>query len=385
MFFDIAGPHPLQASPADLYDDDADPTAALWRVVPTTAPQDEATTELVDRLRDDILPAATAGSGLDVAVTGAVAINVDFTDYLYRPRRPEELDTAQGGGVVFGQAPHQVEVVRLLGGGRVRSVRAMTARPDARRPTEGIYAAFLTFEDGAFATLTYSGMGHFDSDAWMGWGGELGQAKDPHAHGSARAALARFATPEAEAAFKETRTYGAAPLPAPEAPTRHNHFGPVIVSCAHADLLPDPLGVMLHGDAERRHIPAPLRRAPRAEVVEFARRFDPQAFHMDEEAGRASMFGEMVASGLHTLSAVFGRSVDSGLLADINLGGNQMEVRWPAPVRPDEPLEVSAEVMELRPSRSRADLGIAKFRYIAERQADGVLVLDALVTHFLRR
>jgi len=60
----------------------AAPTAALWRVVPTTAPQDEATTELVERLRDDILPAATAGSGLDVAVAGGVAIGVDFTDYL---------------------------------------------------------------------------------------------------------------------------------------------------------------------------------------------------------------------------------------------------------------------------------------------------------------
>jgi phthalate 4,5-cis-dihydrodiol dehydrogenase len=197
---------------------------------------------------------------------GITALN--FTDYLYRPRRPEELDTSQGGGVVFGQAPHQVEVVRLLGGGRVRSVRAMTARPDPRRPTEGIYAAFLTFEDGVFATLTYSGMGHFDSDAWMGWGGELGQAKDPDAHGSARAALARFPTPDAEAAFKESRTYGAAPLPAPEPPRRHNHFGPVIAACEHADLLPDPLGVAVHGDAERRHIAAPLRAAPRAEVVD---------------------------------------------------------------------------------------------------------------------
>jgi acyl dehydratase len=124
---------------------------------------------------------------------------------------------------------------------------------------------------------------------------------------------------------------------------------------------------------------------PRAEVVDFARRFDPQPFHIEEAAGRASMFGELVASGLHTLSAAFGRSVSSGLLADINLGGNQMEVRWPAPVRPDEALDLSAEVMELRPSRTRADLGIAKFRYIAERQSDGALVLDALVTHFLRR
>ena len=65
-----------------ITNDAAAPTAALWRVVPTTAPQDAATTELVNRLRDDVLPAATAGSGLDVAVAGGVAIGVDFTDYL---------------------------------------------------------------------------------------------------------------------------------------------------------------------------------------------------------------------------------------------------------------------------------------------------------------
>ena len=59
-----------------------DPTAALWRVIPTTAPQDAETTDLVNRLRDDVLPAATDGTGLDVAVAGAVAIGVDFTEYL---------------------------------------------------------------------------------------------------------------------------------------------------------------------------------------------------------------------------------------------------------------------------------------------------------------
>jgi RND superfamily putative drug exporter len=62
--------------------DDTAPTAALWRVTPTTSPQDAATTDLVDRLRDDVLPEATSGSGLDVAVAGGVAIGVDFTDYL---------------------------------------------------------------------------------------------------------------------------------------------------------------------------------------------------------------------------------------------------------------------------------------------------------------
>jgi RND superfamily putative drug exporter len=65
-----------------ITNDDTAPTAALWRVIPTTAPQDAETTDLVNRLRDDVLPAATAGSGLDVAVAGGVAIGVDFTDYL---------------------------------------------------------------------------------------------------------------------------------------------------------------------------------------------------------------------------------------------------------------------------------------------------------------
>ncbi len=69
------------ATPATLNDPDS-PTAAQWLVIPTTAPQDEATAELVDRLRDDVLPAATEGTGLDVAVTGNVAIGVDFTEYL---------------------------------------------------------------------------------------------------------------------------------------------------------------------------------------------------------------------------------------------------------------------------------------------------------------
>ncbi len=58
------------------------PTAVLWRVIPTTSPQDHDTTELVDRLRDDILPTTTAGTGLDVSVAGGVAIGVDFTEYL---------------------------------------------------------------------------------------------------------------------------------------------------------------------------------------------------------------------------------------------------------------------------------------------------------------
>src|SRR6266851_4891828 len=94
-----------------------------------------------------------------------------------RPRRPEELVTEQGGGVVFSQGAHQVDIVRLLGGGRVHSVRALTGAWDPARPTEGAYAALLTFESGAIASLGYNGYGHFDGDEFCRGIGELGRAK----------------------------------------------------------------------------------------------------------------------------------------------------------------------------------------------------------------
>ena len=69
---------------------------------------------------------------IDSGAYGAVRMihALNYTDYMVRPRRPEELDTAQGGGVMFSQGAHQIDIVRLLGGGRVRSVRAMTGNWD---------------------------------------------------------------------------------------------------------------------------------------------------------------------------------------------------------------------------------------------------------------
>jgi len=190
-----------------------------------------------------------------------------FTDFLYRPRRPEELVTAQGGGVVFSQGAHQVDVVRLLGGGRVHSIRAQCFAWDPARPTEGTYTAFLSFEDGAAATLTYSGHGRFDSDALMGWVGETGQRRDPQAYGAARRALAAT---ENEAAFKASRAYGPAspPLPPAAAPEFHNQFGFLLACCERADLRPTAEGVIIHADDRRWLEPTPLPHVPRAEVLD---------------------------------------------------------------------------------------------------------------------
>jgi len=200
------------------------------------------------------------------AVRMITALN--FTDFLYRPRRPEELVTAEGGGVIFNQAPHQVDIVRLLGGGRVRSLRAAAGAWDRGRPTEGAYGAFLSFEDGAFASLTYNGFAHFDSDEWCGNIGEDGAAKS-EAYGTARRLLAGISRDD-ESEMKHARNYGGprAAAPAARQDRLHPHFGVVIASCERADLRPLPQGVMIYGDDAARLDPSPPALQPRGAVLD---------------------------------------------------------------------------------------------------------------------
>ena len=202
-------------------------------------------------------------SGEYGAVRMITALN--YTDFLYRPRRPEELDTSRGGGVVYSQATHQIDVVRRLAGSRVRTVRAMTGAWDAARPSEGAYSAFFTFDNGAAATLTYSGYAHYDSDELMDWVSELGQPKDPGGYGTARRQLT--STHGDEAAAKVSRTYGNERLPQAAAP-HHEHFGFVLVSCEGADLRMTPSGTWLYSNGERAFLPLPAPRFARAEVID---------------------------------------------------------------------------------------------------------------------
>jgi phthalate 4,5-cis-dihydrodiol dehydrogenase len=213
-------------------------------------------------------PVLRARALIDSGAYGRVRMihALNYTDFLYRPRRPEELDTRQGGGVVFSQGAHQVDVVRLLAGRPLRSVRAITGTFDAARPTEGAYTALLGFDDGTFASLTYSGYGRFDSDEFCGWMGETGQPKDPARYGAMRALLRRKATPAEEAALKDARAYGAAAADA--APRGHEHFGLVVVSCERADLRPTPAGVMVYGDDAPDFVVLGPPAVPRAEVFD---------------------------------------------------------------------------------------------------------------------
>jgi phthalate 4,5-cis-dihydrodiol dehydrogenase len=194
---------------------------------------------------------------------------LNYTDFLFRPRRPEELDTSQGGGVVFSQAAHQVDIVRLLAGGRAERVRAMAGSWDASRPTEGAYAALIAFEGGAFASLTYSGYGHYDADELMGGIGELGRPKDPQGYGAARKALANLTGSDAEAQAKAARNYGGANYrEAPGDAPWHEHFGFLVASCERGDIRPTPRGIEVFADRERRFVALDRPAIPRVEVID---------------------------------------------------------------------------------------------------------------------
>ena len=154
----------------------------------------------------------------------------NYTNFLYRPRRPEELDTAQGGGILFNQVPHQIDIVRLLAGGLVRSVRAQTTALDPVRPTEGSCAALLQFENGAAASLVYSGYDYFDSDEWHFNVSERGTPKTLD-HGAARRALMQ--TADEVRARTENFAYGSNST---AMPPHQPHFGITIATCELAEL-----------------------------------------------------------------------------------------------------------------------------------------------------
>jgi phthalate 4,5-cis-dihydrodiol dehydrogenase len=175
----------------------------------------------------------------------------NYTNYLYRPRRPEELDTARGGGILFNQVPHQIDTARLLAGGIARSVRASTTVLDPSRPTEASCSALLQFDNGAAASLIYSGYDHFDSDEWHFGISERGAPKQL-AHGAARRSLAAAA--DETRARTETFAYGAA---SGELPPHQPHFGVTIATCAEGDMRASADGVTVYGRDGVREIRIP--------------------------------------------------------------------------------------------------------------------------------
>ena len=122
-----------------------------------------------------------------------------------------------------------------------------------------------------------------------------------------------------------------------------------------------------------------------AEIIDFAWRYDPQAFHLDATAAANSPYGGLIASGFQSLAICFRLFIQSGVLAESSMGSPGIdELRWLAPVRPGDTLHSEIEVLEVRPSSSRPDRGIARLKYQAVNQR-GETVLSFIVNHLLRR
>jgi acyl dehydratase len=118
------------------------------------------------------------------------------------------------------------------------------------------------------------------------------------------------------------------------------------------------------------------RKVTEAEILAFARDFDPQPFHTDPEAARASPYGGLIASGWHTCAMVMRMMCEGYLLDSASMGSPGVdEVRWTAPVRPGDTLHATAEVLEARASTSKPDRGVVRSRWRVVNQ-DGVQVLS---------
>lgn len=113
------------------------------------------------------------------------------------------------------------------------------------------------------------------------------------------------------------------------------------------------------------------------QAIAFARQFDPQPFHLDDEAARASMFGGLALSGWHTAAIAMRMLTDSPLARIANglIGIEIRHMRWPRPARPGDALSLTVEVIETKPSRSRPGWGTAVLRWTV-RNGAGEAVLD---------
>jgi phthalate 4,5-cis-dihydrodiol dehydrogenase len=179
------------------------------------------------------------------------ALNIwSYSDWMLRPRTADELDVAQGGGIPFRQGPHQVDTVRLLGGGLVRSVRAQTGSWMKERAIPGYYAAFLEFENGLPATIVHNGYGYFLGAELVPWGIDK-QVYTATQRGDIRRALrsgSRDETSEKQSiriGGQRERDYFSSGDNEPWSP---EDMGMAIASLDRADIRQSPFGLFIHDD-----------------------------------------------------------------------------------------------------------------------------------------
>ena len=123
-----------------------------------------------------------------------------------------------------------------------------------------------------------------------------------------------------------------------------------------------------------------------AGIIEFARQWDPQPFHIDAEFAKRWSYGGLIASGLHTMAVTLRLWLDLGILRASSLGSPGIgEVQFPRPVRPGDTLHVVTDIVELRLSSSKPDRGVARLRQVTINQRDEPVMEQETVVFLKRR
>ena len=180
-----------------------------------------------------------------------------YSDWVYRPRSEDELNPSLGEGLTMRQGPVQVDIVRMMGGGLARSVKAVAAAGDPSRIIDGSFSAFVDFEDGTAATMAYSGYGYFDTNEFS-WGyGLQGFPASADLNARTHERFRAFGGREAEIAFKESTRFGNARSGGggeDSAAKRHAFFGITVVTCEGGDIRQTPEGLRVYNRKGPREI-----------------------------------------------------------------------------------------------------------------------------------
>lgn len=189
---------------------------------------------------------------------------LNFNDWLQRPRLASEVDTSMGGGLVFRQAPHQVDLVRYIAGGMAKSVRASAGRHDPHFDTEGNFAALVEFENGAAATLSFNGYGYFDGTE-LTW--NIGESGEIRPDARVRKVPPRRIEPvEAEEKYDYlSKGAGAVYAQGDKMP----FFGLTLVSCERGVIRQSGDGLLIYTAQGLEELAVPRDAGRSAEVVEL--------------------------------------------------------------------------------------------------------------------
>ncbi|MBI36576.1 MAG: acyl dehydratase [Alphaproteobacteria bacterium] len=120
------------------------------------------------------------------------------------------------------------------------------------------------------------------------------------------------------------------------------------------------------------------------EIIKFAKLYDPQSFHLDPDKAISSPYNGLIASGLQTIAVAFGQFIRLGYITESSLGGPGIDkVDWLLPVRPEDTLTTTVEVLEVRESKTKQDRGIIRLKFLMS--ANGSPAVEFISTTFLLR